>query len=252
MGKSLKIDKFAKHGDDTVLSLLEKEELHYVVGANKLDLTEKILQEQPPSQWESLGTRPTLKWSEWEVCECWIQCENWEKKRLLVGSRWKKEGEMIWNYSGVMTDLRGNDLSKMMSRGLSFAKSVWSLYDSKSGMETLFSDGLSDLGLHNPPCQKHIGNSGFYAAAALAWVLGTATDAIGGECEDRGSIVRKDGAPRKKPKPKRTRFWKLRLDLFTNPGQIIRHARKTVVRLLGLDKPTRILFDRYWNNICRC
>jgi len=42
----------------------------------------------------------------------------------------------------------------MMQRGLSLARAVWQLYDSKAGMETLYQDALSDLGLHYPPASS--------------------------------------------------------------------------------------------------
>jgi hypothetical protein len=240
------------HGDDTQLSQLEEDGVHYVVGANKLDLTERVLSERVEFEWESLGARPSLGWTESAVCACWIQCKDWETKRLLVGRRWKREGEMIWNYAGVMTDLREKDLVKMMERGESFAQSVWRLYDAKAGMETLFSDGLSDLGLHHPPCQEHKRNAGFYALAALAWALGTAVDAIGGQDSGRGSMTRKDGNPRKRATSSRMRFWRLRRELFTLPGRIARHGREMVVRLLGLGESAQARFDRYWTHVCRC
>jgi hypothetical protein len=119
-------------------------------------------------------------------------------------------------------------------------------------METLFSDGLSDLGLHHPPCQKHLLNAGFYAVASLAWVLGTAVDAIGGQRGDRASATRQDGQPRSRPRPSRMRFWRLRRELFALPARIVRHGRTLTVRLLGLDERTHSLFDRYWLNLSRC
>jgi hypothetical protein len=240
------------HGDDSTLSQLEKGRLHYVVGANKLVLTAKTLSERLECEWESRGARPSLGWSESGICSCWIQCEDWKSKRLLVGRRWKREGEMVWNYSGVMTDLREKDLSRMIEKDWSLARCVWRLYDAKAGMETLFSDGLSDLGLHHPPCQEYVRNAGFYALAGLAWVLGTAVDAIGGRAPDRGSMARQDGNPRKRAVASRLRFWRLRRELFALPGRITRHGRELVVRLLGLGAGAQSLFGRYWTNIVRC
>jgi hypothetical protein len=240
------------HGDETCLSQLEGQRLHYVAGANKLKLTEKTLSERAEWEWEAQGARPLLGWTESAVCECWIQCEGWKNKRLLVGRRWKRAGEMIWNSAGVMTDLREKDLRKMMEGGRSFARSVWRLYDAKAGMETLFSDGLSDLGLHHPPCQGYKRNAGFYALAGLAWVLGTAVDAIGGQDSSRGNMTRKDGNPRRRATPSRMRFWRLRRELFALPGRIACHGREMVVRLLGLGESAQALFERYWTNICRC
>lgn len=240
------------HGDGPTLTELEAMRLHYIVGANKLEATAKTLAAQPDLVWESTGARPALGWSESGVCECWIQCEGWPKQRALYGRRWKREGEMIWNYSGIVSDLRKRDVCGMLDGGLSFALAIWRLYDSKAGMETLFSDGLSDLGLHHPPCQEHVRNAGFYAAASLAWVLGTAVDQVGGQGGERGSAVRQDGEARKRALPSRMRLWRLRRELFALPGRVSRHGHELKVRLLGVCERLQNLFMQYFANICRC
>ena len=240
------------HGDGPTLSELEAMRLHYIAGANKLEATGKTLAGQAELVWKDTGANPALGWSESGVCECWIQCADWPKKRSLYGRRFKREGEMIWNYSGVMSDLRKKDVRGMLDRGLSFLQAIWRLYDSKAGMETLLSDGLSDLGLHHPPCQEHVRNAGFYAAASLAWVLGTAVDAIGGQGGERGSTVRQDGDARKRALPSRMRFWRLRRELFALPGRVARHGHELRVRLLGLCERRQNLFRTYWDNILHC
>jgi hypothetical protein len=240
------------HGDGPTLTELEEMRLHYIAGANKLEATAKTLAGQPELVWKDTGANKALGWSESSVCECWIQCAEWPEKRALYGRRWKREGEMIWNYSGVMSDLVEKDVRGMMDRGLSFLEAIWRLYDSKAGMETQFCDGLSDLGLHHPPCQEHERNAGFYAAAALAWVLGTATDAIGGQGGERGSTVRQDGEARKRALPSRMRFWRLRRELFTLPGRVARHGHEMKVQLLGVCERVQNLFGKYFDNIVRC
>lgn len=241
------------HGDDTGISQAEDEHLHYVIGANKLKTTATTLGALPEISWQDTGARSTLGWSASGVCTCWVQCESWAQKRLLVGRRFMREGEMIWNYAGVLTDLRERNLSGLMQRrGLSFAQAIWRLYDYKAGMETQFKDGLIDLGLHHPPCQQHQRNRAFYAMAGLARLLGVAVDLIGGRDEQRGCATRRDGKPRKRPTPRRMRLWRLRRELFALPARILRHARQTVVQLLGLSSSTRQIFDRYWRQICRC
>jgi hypothetical protein len=240
------------HGDGPTLTQLEGSRLHYVVGARKLAATETTLMELAEVAWEDTGARRRLGWSASGVCACWLQCEGWARKRLLVGRRWKPEGEMLWRYAGVLTDLRQKDVAAMMSRGLSFARAIWRLYDAKAGMETLYEDGLSDLGLHHPPCRELARNKGFYAVAALAWTLAAATDVLGGAGEDRARLVRRDGGERARATPKRRRLWRLRRELFTLPGRVVRHARELTVRLLGLAGSTRQIFERYWGNLCRC
>jgi hypothetical protein len=241
------------HGDDPTLSLLEAERLHYVVGANKLRATAATLADQPEPRWHQTGPRRRLGWSASGVCVCWLQCEGWPAKRLLVGRRFMREGEFIWNYAGVLTDLRERDLGPMLARGLSFAEAIWRLYDAKGGMETLLADGLSDLGLHHPPCQQLVRNEGFYAAASLAWLLATAVDRIGGAGEPgRGQTLRRDGRPRRRRLPLRMRLWRLRRELFAVAARVRRHARELVVRVLGVDESTREKFERYWVRIARC
>ena len=240
------------HGDGPTLREVEAMKLHYIAGGNKLEATAKTLSGQPDLVWQDTGANEALGWSASGVCECWIRCEDWPKKRQLFGRRFKREGEMIWNYSGVISDLREKDVRGMLERGLSFARAIWRLYDSKAGMETLFSDGLSDLGLHHPPCQEHVRNAGFYAAASLAWVLGTAVDAIGGQGGERGSTVRQDGEARKRALPSRMRFWRLRRELFALPGRVARHGHELKVQLLGVCERVRNLFGTYWDNILHC
>jgi hypothetical protein len=240
------------HGDQPTLAQLEAAGLHYVVGANKLAATAATLMGQPAAVWEDTGARRTLGWSASGVCVCWLQCAQWPRKRLLVGRRFMRAGEMLWNYAGVLTDLRAGDVRAPREPGRSFARAIWRLYDAKGGLETLLSDGLSDLALHHPPCREHVRNAGFYAAAALAWTLGAAVDAIGGQSPARGSRARQDGGERARPTPRRMRLWRLRRELLALPGRIARHARELKVCLLGLAVCTRQIFERYWGRLSRC
>lgn len=241
------------HGDGPTLDELERLRLHYVIGANKLATTETTLREQPDIVWLDTGPDASRKWSSSGVCMCWLQCLDWEKKRTLVGRRWIKEGEMIWNYSGVVTDLEEADVAHVMSaRDLSYPEAIWHLYDLKMGMETYYSDLLSDLSLHNPPCQEIVRNAGFYAVATLAHTLATAVDLIGGHSLDRGSTARQDGARRKRPRPRRMRLWRLRRRFFALPGRIAYHRRVLEITLLGLGENLRREFERIFLNVCRC
>jgi hypothetical protein len=241
------------HGDDTALTQLEKKlRLHYVAGANKLKKTAATLSDQPDVMWEDTGACEKFGWSASGVCQCWLQCADWSQKRLLVGRRWMRQGEMIWNYSGVMTNLQERDVRAMMERGMSFARAVWRLYDAKAGLETLYQNALSDLALHHPPCQEHRRNSGFYAAGALALTLATAVDMIGGQSPTRACTVRQDGALRKRATPARMRLWRLRRELFALPARIACHAHEMKEQLLGLSEGSRKLFEHYWGHIQRC
>lgn len=240
------------HGDEPTLAQLEAAHLHYLIGANKLAKTAQTLAGLPEAAWEETGARRKLGWSASGACVCWLQGEDWPAKRLLVGRRFMRQGEMIWNYAGALTDLRERDVAPMLARGLSFARAMWRLYDAKAGMETQFKDGLSDLGLHHPPCRAHVRNAGFYAVGALAWLLGVAVDVLGGAGAERGNSQRQDGGERARRTPRRMRLWRLRRELFTLPGRVARHARELKVQLLGVGESTRQLFERYWGQLSLC
>ena len=240
------------HGDGATLGEAERLKLRYVVGANKLAQTEVTLSGQPEIVWQDTGANAGRHWWESGVCVCWLQCEGWERKRILVGRRFKREGEFLWNYSGVVTDLAEQDVRHVMREGLSYAEAIWRLYNGKAGMECRYKDLLADLGLHHPPCQEHVRNAGFYAAASLAHTLGTAVDLIGGKGADRGSGERKDGGALRRAKPQRMRLWRLRRRLFALPGRVAQHARTLTVTLLGLSERLRAEFNRFFLNVCRC
>jgi len=240
------------HGDGPTLELLEGLRLRHVVGANKLSETDATLQGQPAAVWEATGPNRALGWADSAVCTCWIQCRDWSRKRLLVGRRWRREGEFLWNHAGAITDLESADVAHLMADGLSFARAIWRLYDAKAGMETQYKDALIDLGLHRPPCREHARNAGFYAVATLAHTLGVGVDLIGGRNAERGSLRRADGGRRKRAKPRRMRLWRLRRRLFALPARIATHARELKVTLLGLSERMRQEFQRYFSNVCRC
>ena len=256
--KPLKLHKLALllldslHGDEPTLQDAEALSLRYIIGANKLKETDRALAEQAESQWRSTGARPGMGWVDSGVCACWLQCREWGKKYLLVGRRWKREGEMFWHHCGVLTNLNEKDVAHVGEGRLHFAEAVWRLYDMKGGLETQYKEALSDLGLHHPPCREHVRNAGYYAVGAMAHLLGVGVDLLGGKSEERGSRLRKDGGKRKRARPRRMRLWRLRRRLWALAGRVATHARVLTVTLLGVGPELREEFERYWQNICRC
>ncbi len=240
------------HGDGPTLDAIEGLELRYVVGANKLARTAAVLEEQPETQWIDTGARAELDWARSAVCMAWIQCEGWERKRLLVGRRWCREGEFLYQYRAVMTNLTESDVAHLLVGGRSFAQAVWRLYDRKGAMEIGYKELLDDLGLHHPPCRELVRNRGFYAVATLAHTLGRAVDLIGGKSPERGRKRRRDGRSRKRPRPRSMRLWRVRRTLLALPARIAIHARRATVNLLGVGPETEQLFKRYWTAVCRC
>jgi hypothetical protein len=240
------------HGDGPSLDRLEEHKQRYVVGANKLQQTQTVLAGQPEWAWEDTGAREKLGWDESAVCLAYVQCEGWAHKRVLVGRRWRRSGQMFYDYAGVLTNLTEKDLEAMRKRGLSFARAVWRLYDYKAGCENYYKDLLEDLGLHHPPCEQHHRNAAFYALGALAHTLGRAVDLIGGRGEDRGNTTRQDGRPRKRPTPSRMRLWRLIRTLFVLPARVRIRARTAHVDLFQPSPLIAAQYRRYWLNVCQC
>ena len=81
------------HGDGPTLDRLEAEKLYYVIGANKLQAAQKVLEELPEWQWQDVPPNQRRSDSDSEqTCVAWVQCAGWPQKRLLVGKRFKREG----------------------------------------------------------------------------------------------------------------------------------------------------------------
>jgi len=245
------------HGDGPTLDAVEGLGLRYVVGAGKLSETERLLREQPASQWLDLGPDAGRRWSESALCLCWIQCAEWKQKRLLVGRRVVREGEMFPTYYGAMTNLREEDLGA--SDGFEFARKVWRLYDAKGRMELSYQDLLADLDLHHPPCQQHIRNNGFYALATLAHTLRAAVKLLGARSDKENrqrerDKEKRDGVPERiRVKARRgMRLWRLARRLFAIPARVSWHARRLKVVFLGASAHVREQFERWRLCISRC
>jgi len=240
------------HGDGPTFDRAEARGLHYIIGVNKLAETHRVLSEHPDALWVDTGARPERGWDESAVCVCWLQCEGWKRKRLLVGRRWKRAGELLYHYAGVATDLREDDVAHLIKPTRSFAAVIWWLYDRKAGGEDHYKDLLNDLGLHHPPCRELVRNRGFYAVATFAHTLARGVDLIGGTSGERGSMRRHDGRRRKRAKPRRMRLWRLVRRFFALAGRVACHGRQACVTLLGVSPTVREEFNQRWQRICCC
>jgi hypothetical protein len=226
------------HGNDPALDVLEQRRLKYVVGANGLKRTGDVLAEQAECQWT-----PTPEYDEARgvcdsaVCVASVQCEEWSSKRTLVGRRWKNEGEFVWNFAGVLTNLEPGDerLGEKAASNGGFAKAVWKLYDRKGACENHFKNLLEDLRLHNPPCREWVRNAGFYAIGALTGLLAAAIDALSSPL----------GGGRR-------RIATLRRWLLCVPGRVRRHARTAHVTILGLSEEWRAWIGEKMHRVARC
>jgi hypothetical protein len=92
--------------------------------------------------------------------------------QTFAACRWKKPGELFWRYAFVACE---KDTTRT-------PRSVFERHRLKGACEQRFSEVLSDLDLHHPPCLSLIANRAFYALATLAYNLLTALKVL--ELED--------------------------------------------------------------------
>lgn len=207
------------YGNEPALERVEKlRGAHYVVGLSGLSAAHAAMAGLPESNWLDTGAIPSLSWEESGVSAAWVQCEAWEKKRAMVCRRFRRAGEMIWEYRAVATDLEESDsrVKKMMkNENLTYPEAIWRLYAFKQGMENYWKELLIDMGLHHPPCARAEVNGFFYGLGAVAWNLSVATRRLGftgGE--------------------KTMRLWRLRRDFFDLAARAVHHARTLVMRFV--------------------
>jgi hypothetical protein len=208
------------YGDGPTLDQLESygEAAAYIVGVMGLKEAQRLMGEASECAWRDTGAQAGRGWSESGVATMWLQCAEWPVKRQMVCRRWKNEGEMIWNYAGVVTRLTSLDrrVKNLMSQAsLGFEEAIWHLYSHKQGMENQWKDLLSDMGLHHPPCAKAEVNAVFYALAGAGYNLSVAARRFGLS----GSASR-------------MRLWRFRREVLALAGYAVHHARTVVMRLV--------------------
>jgi hypothetical protein len=99
------------YGNEPTLERVEKfREAHYVVGLGGLKAAQATMAQLPESSWIDTGEVASLRWAESGETTAWVQCETWKKKRLMVCRRYRREGEMFWEYRAVATNLDESDL----------------------------------------------------------------------------------------------------------------------------------------------
>lgn len=226
------------HGNGPTLEVAEELGVSYIIGARALQSARAALAQQPESQWTATPEYDARHGGieESAVCVATVQCEPWTSKRTIVGRRWKRKGEMIWNYTAVLTNLQpGDKRLKIGGQAGGFAKKIWELYNRKGACENHFKNLLSDLGLHHPPCQQWRRNAGFYALGLLAGLIGVACDVLTSA-----------------PSRNRRRIATLRRWLFAVPARVACHGRTAKATILGLSDWWRSWLDERFERTCRC
>ena len=113
---------------------------------------------QPETQWGPVVTGDqtvaNYLWQNHQPGEC-------KRAYRFATARRKKVGELLWAYGHVVGE----------PGGLKEAQLQMERHQLKGGCEQRFSEVLSDLDLHHPPCQELLANQAFYAITMLAYNL---------------------------------------------------------------------------------
>lgn len=130
----------------------ERWSVSYNKWTDKLD---KIAAQLPENQWSAPNTDGDQEQYGW-VKHQPGECQNAQK---FAAVRWKKDGDLLWRYAYVMCQ----------SAQENNPRSVFERHRLKGAKEQGFSEVLSGLDLHHPPCSDLIANQAFYAVATLAY-----------------------------------------------------------------------------------
>jgi len=127
--------------------------ISYNKWTDKLDLSAAEL---PESQWSALPPvgqpQEQYAWVKHQPGEC-------EQVQQFATVRWKGDGDLMWRYAYRVCRPGDNDSPQ----------GVFERHRLKGAKEQAFSEVLSGLDLHHPPCESLIANQAFYAIAMLAY-----------------------------------------------------------------------------------
>lgn len=122
------------------------------------DVLDRLAAELPESQWSA---RPPADQPQEQYA--WIKHQPGESKTAqeFATVRWKENGDLMWRYAYVVCQAGPKDNPP----------AVFERHRLKGAKEQGFSEVLSGLDLHHPPCSDLVANQAFYAIAMLAYNL---------------------------------------------------------------------------------
>lgn len=122
------------------------------------DKLDRLAAELPESQWSAMppADQPQQQytWVKHQPGEC-------QQVQKFAAVRWKQDGDLMWRYA-YRVCLAGDQDSP---------QAVFERHRLKGAKEQAFSEVLTGLDLHHPPCKDLIANQAFYAIAMLAYNL---------------------------------------------------------------------------------
>jgi hypothetical protein len=120
------------------------------------DKLDRLASELPENQWSQLPPadqpQEQYAWVKHQPGEC-------QRPQKFAALRWKNHGDLMWRYAYRVCQAGEQDNPH----------AVFERHRLKGGKEQGFSEVLSGLDLHHPPCKDLIANQAFYAIAMLAY-----------------------------------------------------------------------------------
>jgi hypothetical protein len=122
------------------------------------DKLDRLAAELPESQWSAMppADQPQQQytWVKHQPGEC-------QQAQKFAAVRWKQDGDLMWHYAYRVCQAGDKDSPQ----------AVFERHRLKGAKEQAFSEVLTGLDLHHPPCKDLIANQAFYAIAMLAYNL---------------------------------------------------------------------------------
>jgi hypothetical protein len=120
------------------------------------DKLDRLAAELPESQWSALPPADQVQeqyaWVKHQPGQC-------QQAQKFAAARWKKDGDLMWRYAYRVCHAGDKNSPQ----------AVFERHRLKGAKEQNFSEVLSGLDLHHPPCTQLIANQAFYAIATLAY-----------------------------------------------------------------------------------
>ena len=120
------------------------------------DKLDRLAAELPESQWRAMPPagqpQEQYTWVKHQPGEC-------AQVQKFAAVRWKQDGDLMWRYAYRVCQAGDQDSPQ----------AVFERHRLKGAKEQGFSEVLTGLDLHHPPCKHLIANQAFYAIAMLAY-----------------------------------------------------------------------------------
>ena len=120
------------------------------------DVLDRLAAELPESAWNPMPPadqpQEQYAWVKHQPGEC-------QTAHTFATVRWKKDGDLMWHYAYAVCQAGEKDTPQ----------GVFERHRLKGAKEQGFSEVLSGLDLHHPPCLDLVANQAFYAIAMLAY-----------------------------------------------------------------------------------